>query len=113
VLADPASHQHRVFAGYRAMLRIRRQYPAFHPAGEQRILDIHPAVFAVARTAPGGEEQVMCLINVSERKQMVELAPALVGLPIGGSWLDLFGGERYAGGEVELEGYEVMWLVAE
>ena len=113
MLADPASHQHRVFAGYRAMLRIRRQYPAFHPAGEQRILDIHPAVFAVARTAPGEEEMVVCMINVSGQRRTVGLAPALVGNPTGDAWLDLLGGGQIAGGEIELGGYEVVWLVSD
>ncbi|HEY54184.1 MAG TPA: DUF3459 domain-containing protein [Caldilineae bacterium] len=113
VLADADSHQRRVFDGYREMLRIRRQHPAFHPAGEQRILDINPAVFAVARTAPGEEELVVCLINVSGRKQTVELTPTLVGAPTGDSWLDLLGGEQIAGRGIELGGYEVMWLVSD
>ena len=111
VLADPGSHQRQVFDGYRDMLRIRRQHPAFHPAGDQRILDINPAVFAVARTAPAGDELVVCLSNVTGEMQTVELAPALVGNPASGSWLDLLSGERYAGGEIELVGYQVMWLV--
>ena len=110
-LANPANHQKRVFDGYRDMLRIRRQHAAFHPSGEQQILDINSTVFAVARTAPIGDELVVCLINVSDQTQTVELAPALEGNTASGYWLDLLGGERYAGGEIELAGYGALWLV--
>ena len=113
ILADSAYPQRHVFDGYRDMLRIRRQHTAFHPSGEQQILDISPTVFAVIRTAPTVDERVLCLINVSEETQMVELMPALVGNPTFGYWFDLLGGERYAVGQMELDGYGVLWLVAQ
>ncbi len=113
VLSNPAYHQKYVFDGYRDMLRIRRQHTAFHPSGEQQILDLNPAVFSVLRISPDGDEVVVCLINVSGEKQMVELMPALMGNPTFGSWFDLLGGARYAVEQMELDGYGVLWLVAQ
>ncbi len=113
ILADPTRHQRYVFDGYRHMLRTRRQHTAFHPSGKQRILDINPTVFSVLRISPAGDEQVVCLINVSGELQRVELAPGLVGSPTDGSWSDLLDGSRFAAGEIALPGYGVLWLVAE
>ena len=111
VLSNPACHQKYVFDGYRHMLRIRRHHVAFHPSGEQQILDINPAVFTVVRVSPNGDELVVCLINVSGERQRVELAPQQVGKPDAGFWLDLLGGEGYGAGEIVVPGYGILWLV--
>ncbi len=86
-LADPAGCRRQVFDGYRHMLRVRRQHPAFHPAGEQRVLDLHPAVFAIIRISPissldsEAADVVLCLVNVSKREQGLGLAPLIDSLP--------------------------------
>ena len=64
-LADPTSLRAQVFAAYRHLLAVRAQHRAFHPNGPQRVLDVHPAIFAVERTSPEGAETVVCLHNVS------------------------------------------------
>lgn len=65
----------RVFTGYSHLLRLRTAEKAFHPVGEQRILDLHPSVFAVFRTYQS--ESLLCLQNVSANT--VE-----IGLPLTG-----------------------------
>jgi len=104
LLDDEDSHQTRVFAGYRAMLAVRRAHPAFHPFGGQEILDLNRAIFAVLRTSPAGDERILCLTNVSAQPQAVILPP--------GEWRELLGGKNRSG-EMTLAGYEVMWLQAE
>ncbi|MCA9920205.1 MAG: sugar phosphorylase, partial [Anaerolineales bacterium] len=37
----------QVFSGYSHLLKLRTAEKAFHPVGEQKILNLHPAVFAV------------------------------------------------------------------
>lgn len=54
-----------VFGRFRALLKVRRNQPAFHPGGGQQVLACDPRVFAVLRTAPDGNEHVLCLHNVS------------------------------------------------
>ncbi|WP_420632239.1 alpha-amylase family glycosyl hydrolase [Candidatus Leptofilum sp.] len=60
-----------VFSGYSHLLRLRTNEKAFHPVGEQQILNLHPAVFAVLRSHQG--EAVLCLQNVSSRGVQIEL----------------------------------------
>ncbi len=102
LLADPHSHQSQVFAGYRHMLAVRREHPAFHPLAQQRILELHPAVFAVERLAPDGSERILCLTNVSAQPQTLALPP--------GRWRDLLGEVAAHSGQITLPGYGVAWL---
>ncbi len=103
-LDDTSSHARQVFTGYRRMLAVRRAHPAFHPFGHQEILRLNPAVFAVLRTSPERDEQVLCLTNVSDRTQTVEL-PA-------GNWEDLMGRSQTISGKMAMENYRIVWLRA-
>jgi hypothetical protein len=66
-LADPASLRSQVFGRFGHLLAVRAGSPAFHPHGEQKILDFGRSVFAVLRTSPAGDKQVLCLQNVTAR----------------------------------------------
>ena len=102
LLSTPDSHQARVFAGYRAMLAVRRRHPAFHPFAGQRILDLHPTIFAVERTAIDKTERLLCLTNVSGRAQQIALPP--------GVWRDILGKNELHSGKLSLSAYGVTWL---
>ncbi len=67
-LADENSLRSRVFARYRQLLLMRSGSPAFHPHGTQKILNLHPSVFAVERISPNGNSRMLCLHNVSAEK---------------------------------------------
>ena len=115
-LSDPDSIRHRVFRGYLHLLRQRQDHPAFHPSGGQRVLYLHDGVFALARSAPDGQETVLCLVNVTPRPQAVRVELACEGLP-STAWHDLIGaGTRLPPNRVlsvPLQGYQSLWLVAE
>ncbi len=72
-LADPASLRFQVFERYRHLLVQRRESSAFHPFGDQKILDVGRGVFAVQRTSPDGSRQVLCLQNITSQTQSVSL----------------------------------------
>jgi glycosidase len=114
-LADPESLAHRVFAGYRDLLRVRRAHPAFHPGANQKVLALSDAVFGLARTAPDNAETVVVLVNVTARPQTVVLDLLELGLPAG-SWRDLIGGETFVAAHgrlsLQLDGYQALWLHA-
>lgn len=114
-LSDPATTAGRVFEGYRRLLRLRRERPAFSPLGEQRILQVAHSVFALARRAPDESETVVCLVSVAPRPQRVALAPASFGLPTVDAWRDLIGEQVFTVREdrisMELEGYQAAWLL--
>ncbi len=102
-LADSTSLRHRIFAGFRRLLRARTGSPAFHPTGEQEILQLHPAVFAVWRQDIARREEVICLQNVSE-------AAAVIPLPAG-RYEDLLTGQGHGSdAPLRLDPHQVSWL---
>jgi sucrose phosphorylase len=112
-LADPTSLRHQVFAAYERLLRARSSQPAFHPHGEQRVQFLNESVFALLRIAKDGRDQTLCLHNVADRSQVVQILPADLELEPG-TWLDLLTGEnhvvRQEGLELDLPPYAVLWL---
>ena len=64
-LADENSLRGKVYRAYRKLLKARSSTPAFHPHGSQKVLDLHPSVFAIERVSPDGNSCVLCLHNVS------------------------------------------------
>ncbi len=112
-LSSPASLRYHVFHAYRDLIRIRVAQKAFHPNGRQDVLALNPAVFAIRRTAPGGDERILALHNVSEAEQEVTLVAEHLGEGIPSHLRDLVGGTDYAwleGLALTLEPYQVMWL---
>jgi sucrose phosphorylase len=108
-LADPGSLRSAVFGRYRRLLAARAASPAFHPHGEQRILDCGGAVFAVLRESPDARERVLCLHNVSAESQT---AVADWVAPGGQRLVDLLGGDEdeVDARAVRLAPYQVRWL---
>jgi glucosylglycerate phosphorylase len=115
-LADPSSLRHQVFRRYSGMLRARVASPAFHPFGEQRILDLGESIFSILRLSPDRSRVVLCLHNVSEKEQ-----------PVKPDWQGIFGafspplkelisGQELrpgTGGGIVLGPYQVLWLARE
>ncbi|MCB9007611.1 MAG: DUF3459 domain-containing protein [Ardenticatenaceae bacterium] len=88
----------RVFSGYCELLRLRTAEKAFHPIGNQEILSLHPAVFAILRQHQN--EQVLCLQNVSPET-------VSVSLPFAGR--DLLA-ETAVSHQISLAPYQVVWI---
>jgi sucrose phosphorylase len=111
-LNDPVSRAHQVFRRYVELLRARARHKAFHPNGGQQVITGHPAVFALMRVSPNGEDWMLCLHNISARPQSFEANVAQ--LSISKDLHDLFSGEVVAleGTTLRLmlEPYEVKWL---
>ncbi|TVS17367.1 MAG: sugar phosphorylase [Planctomycetaceae bacterium] len=109
-LSHADSHQAIVLAGYRRMLVIRRQQPAFHPDGAQQVLaDVPPWLVALLRTSPDGQHRVLVLVNVSGRSQTWRLPSAIRT----GMMTDLLTGRRWNDQIAERLGpYETLWLHA-
>lgn len=64
-LADENSLRAKVFTKYCQLLKTRSGSTAFHPHGKQKILDLHPSVFAVERISPDEQSYMLCLHNVA------------------------------------------------
>lgn len=116
-LANPASTRSLVLAGLGELVRARRDEPAFHPSGAQRVLEAPQTVLALERDSLDGDRTLLALTNVSGVRRQVELGPEH-GLTVGGRRVDILSGAVEtpdAGGRftVDLAPYGVAWLVPE
>jgi sucrose phosphorylase len=108
-LGDAASIRQRVYAAYCHLLAIRTAQPAFHPLAAQRILDVHPHVFAVERLSRNGAERIIALHNVGD-------APVTLTLDLASrrDWTELLTNTNITSGEaglqIALQPYAVAWL---
>jgi glucosylglycerate phosphorylase len=112
-LNEPGSLRAQVFQGYRRLLKARAGAPAFDPYGEQQVLEVGEAVFGLLRLPREEGRPVICLHNVSEQRQVVQLEMKKLGL-VQKLYRDLIGGEIIESnqdGRVELGPYQVLWLV--
>ncbi len=114
-LSDQNTRARRVFDAYRSMLAVRKELPAFHPAAGQRVLSLAPTVFGLVRGNHGGDDQVLCLVEVSGAPVELEIDLAAAGMRPVGSYRDLFAGGQVASQEgrlpVSLQAYQVRWLL--
>ena len=88
-LADENSLRSKVFTKYSELLKTRSTSPAFDPHGTQKIMDLHPSVFAAERTSPDGNARVLCLHNVSQKSVSFSMKD---------------------GSDIILQPYEILWL---
>ncbi len=114
-LAAPTSLRHNVFYPYLHLIRTRTAHPAFHPNGPQRVLPLHPALFALLRTAPDGSETVLCIHNVSGQTQSLRLSPDTLPFSSTDPLRDLITGAIFpvaVSGDwnLRLTPYQVLWL---
>jgi len=101
-LADENSLRSKVFTRYSQLLKARSSTSAFHPHGEQKILDLHPSVFAIERVSPDGKSRVLCLHNVSQGQISFSTNYESV--------IDLFTVQKIQSSNIILEPYQVKWL---
>jgi sucrose phosphorylase len=95
------------------IISIRTGQRAFHPNGDQQILDLSPQVFALLRISPQGRQRILCLINVAGRVSRVEVT--LEDIRSGEDlWMDLVTGNEYMAEDgklsLALNPYDVLWL---
>ncbi len=114
-LADPSSLRHRVFHPYLRLIQARAAHRAFHPNGPQQVLSIHPAIFSLLRTAPGGGESLLCIHNVSNDEVPLSVNLPSLPFPCPDQVCDLITGTTFpvnASGNLSLlmAPYQVLWL---
>lgn len=110
-LNEKNSFRHRVFTGYKKLLKTRREQLAFHPNASFEIPDIHPNVFFIIRRAKN--QVIYAFTNVSSRDIRVDLKEKNIDIQRELTDLLTGGGESWKPrepGVLELSPYEVLWL---
>ncbi len=72
-----------VYRHYLKMLNRRNQQTAFHPDGEQEILEIGPELFGLIRKSTNGNECIVCLYNFTSKaikRSLPEIYAPFAGL---------------------------------
>src|SRR5262249_22647140 len=107
-LADQSKESAQVFSRYARLIALRREQPAFHPSASQRILTVHPQVFAIQR-GPREGQTVLALHNVSGDVQACDWTR--IGVAGRYSWVDVISGRHFTAEQrLALDPYEVVWL---
>jgi glycosidase len=112
-LDDLGSRVSRISGRIVELIRMRISSRAFHPNGDQEILDIGPAIFGVRRVSPEGGERVVCLTNVTADTQSIRMQGALLR-EAPRAWKDMITGQAFlaeAGDlSIVMPPYGVLWL---
>jgi sucrose phosphorylase len=112
-LDDPLSKVSRISRELGRLLVIRTAQPAFHPNADQKILYLASQLFAVLRTALGGTQKILALVNVSNQVCKVEVPLSQLESQEE-YWFDLVSEMEYAVDEGKLFlsvlPYDVVWL---
>jgi sucrose phosphorylase len=107
------------------LLETRVRQRAFHPQGEQYIINLSPQCFIVLRVAPQCEEHILTITNVSERVCHLEIpleelklddtSSIVCTTPNDNYWYDLIGNRGWKVQQdkisLVLQPYDVVWLV--
>jgi sucrose phosphorylase len=113
-LANPGSLRSYVYQGYCQLLEARKAHAAFNPFGGQEIISLHPQIFAVLRTSPDGNEQILCLQNISVNKHEIIIDLSLFPFHPNGSVIEVIRKKRFSVTHnklhLKLGPYEVLWL---
>jgi sucrose phosphorylase len=112
-LDDPNSRVARINKEFGRYLSKRVKHRAFHPNGKQKILNISPNVFSLLRVSPENDEHILCLINITHRRCVIEIL--LYDLNIESShWYDIVNKIEWKSDRgkltIELAPYDVIWL---
>jgi glycosidase len=107
LLSDPDTLEARLFDRLSHLLKIRRKHPAFHPYGHQEAVSAPLGIFGLLRSSPDGGEQILCLQNISNRKERLENLKAFE------RWTyDLVENKmRNTNIPISLKPYQTLWLV--
>jgi sucrose phosphorylase len=110
-LTDEFSLRQHVFGRYAQLLQARSACSAFHPHGEQQILDYGEAIFALLRLSPHGDERVLCLHNITNQPQLVMVNWKAVLHSSAGSLTDLITlTDHPLETNLVLKPYQTLWL---
>lgn len=112
-LMNQSSLRYQVFQRYAQLLRARSSSAAFHPHGEQQVLDYGEAIFALLRLSPDAGERVLCLHNISDQPQRLKIESKEIFGLFAGRLKDLIteqGMDDLANDTLALKPYQTLWL---
>jgi glycosidase len=109
ILSKEDSTQGKVLEGYRRLLAVRTQQPAFHPDAPQDVIGAdHAPLISFVRTSLDGKQRIVVLANTSEKPLQVDLA-VFDGAALQSEMLT---DTPIRGNTYEIEPYGLAWLAS-
>ncbi len=103
--------RHKVFSGFKNMIKIRRSQKAFHPNSDQRVLQIDDRVFSLVRTHDE-TEQLIYAVNTANEEVNVKIKIGQINNHA--KVKDLYSGQEFKAENDELSltlsPYQFVWL---
>jgi len=108
-LLDAGSRESEVFNRLKHLLRVRSSHTAFHPHGNQQVLDLPLGIFGLLRSSPGNEDSVICLHNVSGHLHEIDLKN--INEHLSGNPSDIISGKMFGLDQpLVLQPYQTLWI---
>ncbi len=106
-LSDPTNTASQIYRAYCRLLMARKSHPAFNPYAPQRVLNLHPCIFALLRTDPDGLRRMICLHEVAGKttRLNVDIHESATTHAV-----DILTAEELDLRSCELEPYQVRWI---
>lgn len=106
-VSDPMNTASQVYQAYCRLLTARKRHPAFNPSAPQRVLNLHPGIFALLRKDLEGLRRVICLHEVAGKttRLNVDIHESTTAQAI-----DILTTEELDLRSCELEPYQVRWI---
>jgi sucrose phosphorylase len=106
-LSDPTNTASQVYQAYCRLLAARKRHPAFNPYAPQRVLNLHPGIFALLRTDLDGLRRVFCLHEIAGKTTTlnVDIHDSTTAQAV-----DILTAEVLDLRSCELESYQVRWI---
>jgi glycosidase len=95
------SRRNLVFHRLSHLIEVRRKHPAFHPKGEQKVLDLDSGIFALERISPDEKESIQVLINVTDHPIELDIK--------NGFRKDIITGRSFSK-KINAAPFQVLWL---
>ncbi len=107
-----------IYNGFKRLLTVRGKRKAFHPTGNQTVLNAGKNLFVLLRTSLEGTDNILCIINASGKETQFDAQSTLTGtsVPPPETCRDLLTGRDFRmskGAAFPVKPYEVLWLAYE
>lgn len=111
LLANPSTSTSRVFNEYLRRLKLRAKQTAFHPDGEQKVIDLGKAFFAIERIALDEKQHLFSISNFTASSQKIATKKIFSDEETRPSFKDLLSGNKFTEiDHIELKPYQTVWL---
>ncbi len=110
-LSDPDTSTYRIFNSMKSIIKKRKQHPAFHPFGGQKVHKLSDQIFCLERWDPDETERILVVANITEETQKLSLKESGINIKSSKTYNDILTGSQcIEKGTLEMEKFQVVWV---